>query len=100
MNAQEKQTLSSFFDNRGVAYPGKSSEFIKENLPKGRREKRMFETFNIVHGLDLEITPDGFVFIRDYSELDPDLLDLLQFYFTDEGYAKTYFQNRLCLALV
>ncbi len=93
LNAQEKQTLSSFFDNRGVAYPGKSSEFIKENLPKGRREKRMFETFNIVHGLDLEITPDGFVFIRDYSELDPDLLDLLQFYFTDEGYAKTYFQN-------
>jgi len=93
LSNQEKQIFSPYFDNRGVAYPGKSSEFIKENLPKGRKEKRMFETFNIIHGLDLEISPEGYVFIRNYSELDPDVHDLLQFYFTEEGYAKMYFQN-------
>jgi hypothetical protein len=53
----------------------------------------MFETFNIVHGLDLEITSEGYVFLPDFQSLDSNLKDLLEFYFTPDGYAKMYFQN-------
>lgn len=93
LNDQDRKILSQFFDYRGVAYPGKSGEFIKNFLPKGRQEKRMFETFNLIHGLNIEISPEGFVYIKDYQDLDPDMKDLLEFYFTEDGYAKAYFQN-------
>jgi hypothetical protein len=93
LSPQDKQTLAPYFDYRGVALPGKSGMFIKDQLPKGRQEKRMFETFNIVHGLDLEVTPEGYVFIPEFQDLDTNLKDLLEFYFTPDGYAKMYFQN-------
>jgi hypothetical protein len=93
LSLQDKQTLSLYFDYRGVALPGKSGLFIKDQLPKGRQEKRMFETFNIIHGLDIEVTPEGYVFVPNFQELDTNLKDLLEFYFTQDGYAKMYFQN-------
>jgi len=93
LQPQDKQILSAFFDYRGVALPGKSGMFIKDQLPKGRQEKRMFETFNIVHGLNLEVTPEGYVFLPNFQEMDTNLKDLLEFYFTPDGYAKMYFQN-------
>lgn len=89
----DKQILANFFDYRGVALPGKSGEFIRDQLPKGKQEKRMFETFNIIHGLDLEVTPEGYVYIPEYQDLESNLKDLLEFYFTPDGYAKMYFQN-------
>lgn len=90
---QDKMVLSPYFDSRGLALPGKSGTFIKDHLPKGRQEKRMFETFNIIHGLDIEITPEGYVMIPNFQEMDTSLSDLLEFYFTPDGYAKMYFQN-------
>jgi hypothetical protein len=93
LDESERRILSEFFDNRGVALPGKSGNFIRDNLPKGRQEKRMFETFNIVHGLNIEITPDGYVYLPKFQELDTHLKDLLEFYFTEQGYGKIYFQN-------
>lgn len=93
LDESERRILGEFFDYRGVALPGKSGNFIRDNLPKGRQEKRMFETFNIVHGLDIEITPDGYVYLPGFQSLDPQLRDLLEFYFTEQGYGKIYFQN-------
>lgn len=93
LSGQDKYILSPFFDYRGVAMPGKSGTFIKDQLPKGRQEKRMFETFNIIHGLDLEVTSEGYVFLPDFQTMDTHLKDLLEFYFTPDGYAKMYFQN-------
>jgi hypothetical protein len=89
----DKYTISNFFDDRGVAKPGMSKTFIKDFLPKGRQEKRMFEAFNIIHGMNLEITPEGYIFMKDFPQLDSATQDLLEFYFTPQGYAKMYFQN-------
>jgi hypothetical protein len=89
----DKQVLSPYFDYRGVALPGKSGVFIKDQLPKGRQEKRMFETFNIVHGLNIEVTPEGYIFVPHFQDFDTHMKDLLEFYFTPDGYAKMYFQN-------
>ena len=89
----DKQTLAPYFDYRGVAYPGKSGLFIKDQLPKGRQEKRMFETFNIIHGLDIQVTPEGYIYIPNFQDSDSYIKDLLEFYFTPDGYAKMYFQN-------
>jgi len=90
---QDKKVLAPYFDYRGVALPGKSGMFIKDQLPKGRQEKRMFETFNIIHGLDLDLTPEGYIFVPDFQSMDTYIKDLLEFYFTPDGYAKMYFQN-------
>lgn len=93
LNYDEKRVLSKYFDSRGVALPGMSSVFIKENVPNGRQEKRVFEAFNLIHGLDMEITPEGMVFASNLDDVDPDIKEKLKFYFTPDGYAKVYFQT-------
>jgi hypothetical protein len=89
----DKQMLEAFFDYRGVALPGKSADFIQDQLPKGRQERRMFETFNMSHGLNIKITPEGRVFLSNIDSLDSNTRKILEFYFTPDGYAKMYFQN-------
>lgn len=93
LNSYERQALSPYFSQNGTAHPGKSGYFIKEILPKGRSERRSFETFNIIHGLNLIVTEEGYLKLKNTDNLDQKSKDLIEFYFTPEGYAKMYFQN-------
>ena len=93
LNVHERQALSPYFNQAGMAHVGKSGDFIQNILPNGRTERRSFETFNIVHGLNLEVSEEGYLKLNNEDNLDSKTKDLIEFYFTQDGYAKMYFQN-------
>jgi len=89
----DRKAVSEFFDYRGVALPGKSVDFVSNALPKTKQERKMFEVFNMSHGLDIKISIDGNVRVANYDTFDSNIKNLLKNYFTEDGYAKNYFQN-------